>query len=453
MTLEPEQMLSHYRLAEKIGEGGMGVVWKADDTKLGRSVAIKVLPELFSSDPERLARFEREAKLLAALNHPNIAAIHGLDEVDGTRFLVLELVDGENLDQRIRRGALPAEEALDIGRQIAEALEAAHQQGILHRDLKPTNVKITPEGKVKVLDFGLAKAVEPAAGDTSLSASPTLTTHGTQQGVILGTASYMSPEQARGKPVDKRADVWAFGCLLYECLTGRKIFDGETITDILGAILHREADWKLLSPSLPPAVPRLLRRCLQRDARQRLHDIADARIILEETEAESSAELLQDAETVRRGPGALVLAAGAVVLAAAGFLAGRALSPGGTTAPQASGQVRFTLRHAPAAVAVSRPGASASAQGELESLDAAAASFDFGVPAVVISRDGRRLVYGIRDPDGVRRLYLREMGQLEAQPIRAGPANRLKNVNTLRRGANSLPYQPAVHVSPEGTNL
>jgi serine/threonine-protein kinase len=222
----------------------------------------------------------------------------------------------------------------------------------------------------------------------------------------------MSPEQARGKPVDKRADVWAFGCVLYECLTGRQIFSGETITDILGAILHREPDWKLLSPSLPPAVPRLLRRCLQRDARQRLHDIADARIILEETEAESGARL-QDEETGRRGPGALVLVAGAVVLAAAGFLAGRALSPRGSTAPQTGGEVRFTLRHTPAAEAVST-----SSQDEADSLDAAAASFDFGVPAVVISRDGRRLVYGIRDPDGVRRLYLREMGQLEAQPIR-----------------------------------
>ena len=412
-------MLSHYRLAEKIGEGGMGVVWKADDTKLGRSVAIKVLPELFSSDPDRLARFEREAKLLAALNHPNIATIHGLEEVDtstgSVHFLVLELVDGEALDQRIGRGALPAEEALDFGRQIAEALEAAHQQGILHRDLKPANVKITPEGKVKVLDFGLAKAVEPAPGDTSLTASPTLTTGGTQQGVIMGTASYMSPEQARGKPVDKRADVWAFGCVLYECLTGRQIFAGETITDILGAILHREPDWKLLSPSLPPAVPRLLRRCLQRDARQRLHDIADARIILEETEAEGGAEL-QDEETGRRGPGALALAAGAAVLVAAGFLVGRTLTPGNTAAPRTGGEVRFTMRHTPAAGAL--PEEETASSSTRDSPDPAVAGFDFGVPPVAISRDGRRIVYGIKDPDGVRRLYRREMGQMEAKLIR-----------------------------------
>ena len=430
MTLESEQMLSHYRLAEKIGEGGMGVVWKADDTKLGRSVAIKVLPELFSSDPERLARFEREAKLLAALNHPNIAAIHGLDEVDtstgSVRFLVLELVDGENLDQRIRRGALPAEEALDIGRQIAEALEAAHQRGILHRDLKPANVKITPEGKVKVLDFGLAKAVEPASGDTSLSASPTLTTGGTQQGVIMGTAAYMSPEQARGRPVDKRADVWAFGCVLYECLTGRQIFGGETITDILGAILHREPDWKLLSPSLPPAVPRLLRRCLQRDARQRLHDIADARIILEEGDAEGAVEMPEEAAG-RRGPGALALAAGAVVLAAAGFLAGRMLLPVHTAAPHAGGEVRFIMRHTPTqeasvqAAPASTQGTAASRDGsgpDADALGLPVAGFEYQANLLALSRDGRRMVYGVRDPDGVSRLYLREMGQLQAQAIR-----------------------------------
>jgi serine/threonine-protein kinase len=407
VNLAPEQMLSHYRLVEQIGEGGMGVVWKAEDTKLGRAVAIKLLPELFSTDLDRLARFEREAKLLAALNHPNIAAIHGLEQVGDTRFLVLEMVDGEGLDQRIRRGPLPPGEALELCRQIAEALEAAHQQGILHRDLKPANIKITPDGKIKVLDFGLAKAVEPAAGDTSLSASPTLTSGGTQQGVILGTAAYMSPEQARGKPVDKRADVWAFGCVLFECLTGRQIFAGETVTDILGAILHREPEWSLLPP-LPAAIPRLLRRCLQREARQRLHDIADARIILEETDA--GAVSLSEEAAGQRGPGVLALAVGGLVLAAAGFLLGRALAPAGAGAPQTAEEVRFTLRHVP------------TAESEVEAAsDATGApieTFDAAIPSVAISRDGRRIVYSAQDPDGVYRLYRRDLGDLEAQAIR-----------------------------------
>ncbi len=221
MALSPGGMLSHYRLVEKIGEGGMGVVWSADDTVLGRQVAIKVLPDDFAQDAERLARFKQEARLLAALNHPNIAGIHGLEESDGVRYLVLELVPGLTLAERIGRGALPVDEALTVCRQIAEALEAAHEKGIIHRDLKPGNVKVTPDGKVKVLDFGLAKAfeVEGVAGD--LSHSPTLTSPPTRAGVILGTASYMSPEQARGKPLDKRTDIWSFGCVLYEVLTGR----------------------------------------------------------------------------------------------------------------------------------------------------------------------------------------------------------------------------------------
>jgi serine/threonine-protein kinase len=407
MNLTPGQQLAHYRITEQIGEGGMGVVWQAEDTKLGRSVAIKVLPALFAEDPERLARFEREARLLAALNHPNIGAIHGLEEAEGSRFLVLELVGGENLAERLRRGPLATGEALDVCRQIAEALGAAHEQGILHRDLKPANIKITPEGKVKVLDFGLAKAVEPASGDTSLSASPTMTSGGTQAGVILGTASYMSPEQARGKGVDKRADVWAFGCVLYECLTGRRIFDGETITDILGAILHKEPDWSLLATGLPGSIPRLLRRCLQRDPRQRLHDIADARIILQEAETERTASFAPIPEAAaRRGPGPLALAAGAVILAAAGFLAGKALTRSAPVTAPSGEEVRFTLRHVP-------PLADGATDGE-----AVSATFRFRISPVAISRDGRKLVYGVDDPDGTRRLYLRELGRLDAQPIR-----------------------------------
>jgi serine/threonine protein kinase len=273
--------ISHYRITEKLGAGGMGVVYRAEDTKLDRQVAIKVLPDIFSIDPERLARFEREAKLLASLNHPNIAAIHGLEEAAGKRFLVLELVESETLAQRIAKGPLPVEEALEVCRQIAEGVEAAHEKGIIHRDLKPANVKITPEGKVKVLDFGLAKAfhAEPSAED--IAHSPTISEM-TRPGVILGTAAYMSPEQARGKPVDKRADIWAFGCVLYECLSGKRPFQGDTITEIVASILKSEPDWTLLPVETPAIVRSLLRQCLQKDPKERMRDIGDARIEIEE---------------------------------------------------------------------------------------------------------------------------------------------------------------------------
>src|SRR5262245_53999195 len=240
-------MFSHYRLDEKIGEGGMGVVWKATDTNLDRLVAIKILPEVFSEDPERLARFEREAKLLASLNHPNIDVIHGLHHAQGVRFLAMELVQGEDLAQRLQRGAMPLEEAIAVARQIADALEAAHESGVVHRDLKPANIQITPEGKVKVLDFGLAKAFESDSASGSPSLSPTVTSAGTRAGMILGTAAYMSPEQARGRSVDRRTDIWAFGCVLLEMLTARQIFGGETISDSMAAVLRAEPDWKVLA--------------------------------------------------------------------------------------------------------------------------------------------------------------------------------------------------------------
>ena len=220
--------LGHYEITDKLGQGGMGSVWLAQDAKLGRHVAIKTLPEEFAKDEERLARFEREAKLLASLNHPNIATIHGLEEDNGTCFLVLELVEGDTLADRLKRGAIPVEEALQLALQIAEALETAHEKGVIHRDLKPANIKVTPEGKIKVLDFGLAKAFQGDGADVNLSQSPTLSMAATQQGVILGTAAYMSPEQARGQEVDKRADVWAFGCVLYEMLAGRQLWEGPT---------------------------------------------------------------------------------------------------------------------------------------------------------------------------------------------------------------------------------
>jgi serine/threonine-protein kinase len=282
VAVEPGQELLHYRLVEKIGEGGMGVVWKAVDTTLDREVAIKVLPEGFASDTERLARFEREAKLLASLNHPNIATIHGLHETGGRHFLAMELVPGEDLSARLARGALPVDEALDVAAQIAEALVAAHDAGVIHRDLKPANVKLSPDGKIKVLDFGLAKGIERRDGSGSLSMSPTVTSAGTLPGVILGTASYMSPEQARGKVVDRRTDLWSFGCVLYEMLTGKRAFDGETASDVVARILQTEPDLELLPAETSDAVRRLLRRCLAKDPGRRMRDAGDARLEIEE---------------------------------------------------------------------------------------------------------------------------------------------------------------------------
>jgi eukaryotic-like serine/threonine-protein kinase len=265
-----------YEIAECLGVGGMGEVYRARDTQLGRDVAIKVLSAAFVTDRERLARFEREARVLAALNHPHIATIYGVERVDGARALVLELVDGETLADRIARGALSLADALPIARQIADALEAAHEKGIVHRDLKPANIKITPTGSVKVLDFGLAKAGAGAA--PGLSRSPTVTIGATNDGALLGTAAYMSPEQARGQVVDKRTDIWAFGCVVLEMLTARRAFEGEDATEVLARIIECEPDWSRLPASTPPSVHRLLRRCLQKDVNRRLHDVADARI-------------------------------------------------------------------------------------------------------------------------------------------------------------------------------
>jgi len=280
--------LGPYEITARLGEGGMGEVYRATDTELDRQVAIKVLPPAFTEDPERLARFEREAKLLAQLHHPNIASIFGLEKSGGTRALVMELVEGATLAERLAPGTLPLDDALAIARQIAEALEEAHEKGIVHRDLKPQNVKAPVDGPVKVLDFGLAKAMDPAASASGapsasqLAASPTLTLGATAQGVILGTAAYMSPEQARGLPVDRRADVWAFGVVLYEMLTGEALFAADTVPDTLARVLTREPDLDRLPGSTPPAVRRLIRRCLVRKPKDRLHSIADARIALDD---------------------------------------------------------------------------------------------------------------------------------------------------------------------------
>ena len=285
MTLAAGSRLGPYEIVAPLGAGGMGEVYRARDPKLRREVALKVLPDQVARDPERLARFEREAHVLASLNHPNIAAIYGLEEADGVRALVMELVEGPTLAEHLERGALPLDESLAIARQIADALEDAHEHGIVHRDLKPANVKISPSGKVKVLDFGLAKAMEIGSGFGSasqLANSPTITHGATQLGTILGTAAYMAPEQAKGKPADKRADIWAFGVVVFEMLTGRRLFTGETVSETLAEVLKTQIDWTALPDETPQALRQLLRRVLERDPRNRLHDIADARIVLDE---------------------------------------------------------------------------------------------------------------------------------------------------------------------------
>ena len=281
--------LGAYEVIAKLGEGGMGEVYRARDLRLDREVAVKILPESFARDPDRLMRFDREAKTLAALNHPHIAQVHGLEESpDGTRALVMELVEGEDLAERLTRGPLPLDEALPIARQIAEALEAAHDAGIIHRDLKPANVKVRADGKVKVLDFGLARIVDASgAGGAGRSGgtehSPTITSPAmTKMGMILGTAAYMAPEQAKGKVVDRRADIWSFGCVLYEMLTGARPFDGEDVTEILGAIVKTEPDWSRVAETTPPPIAALMRRCLQKDPRRRQQHMGDARIEIEE---------------------------------------------------------------------------------------------------------------------------------------------------------------------------
>jgi Tol biopolymer transport system component len=334
MSIAPGRSLSQYRVVDRIGEGGMGVVWRATDSTLGRDVALKVLPDSFAADPERMARFEREARLLAALNHPHIASIFGLHSDGATRFLAMELVEGEDLSQRLQHGPVPLAEALNLALQIAQALEHAHERGVIHRDLKPANVKLTSEGKAKVLDFGLAKALEGDFGSPtsspSLTHSPTITGHMTAANVLLGTAAYMAPEQARGHAADKRADIWAFGVLLMEMLTGNRLFEGETISDTLASVLKIDPDWAALPKDTPKRVRALLRRCLERDPRQRLRDIGEARIEL----ASILAGPLEDApeaaaaSPARGGVPPLALAAAGVVLGAlATWFVARSLAP------------------------------------------------------------------------------------------------------------------------------
>jgi len=362
------------------GVGGMGEVYRARDRELEREVAIKVLPEAFAYDEERVARLEREARLLASLNHPHIATIHSLEAVDGNRFLVLEVVEGETLQERITRGPLPLHEAIEVSREIAEALDAAHGKGVIHRDLKPPNIKLAPEGGVKVLDFGLAKqsATEPSS---SQSESPTFTRH-TETGVILGTAPYMSPEQARGKPVDRRTDVWAFGCVLYEMLTGRNAFRGDDVSATLAQILEREPDWDALSARTPANVRRLLTRCLQKEPKKRLRDVGDAILELDTREAHAEA-LAETSGTswMRFVWGSVGLLVGVVV---ATWASSRA--PGAAT-DTSSRLVRFHTEPIP-----------------VRTLPFA------------LSPDGTRLVYAT-DRDGTPRLYVRALDRAEVTPI------------------------------------
>ncbi|MCL4809764.1 MAG: serine/threonine-protein kinase, partial [Thermoanaerobaculia bacterium] len=375
-----------HEITGKLGEGGMGVVWRARDTSLDRDVAIKVLPEALASDRDRLARFDREARLLAQLNHPNVAQVYGVVTVGETRALVLELVEGPTLAERIEEGSMPLDEVRAIARQVAEALEEAHEKGIVHRDLKPQNVKLTPDGRAKVLDFGLAKALEPAGSGTSAADtlrsptmldSPTLTaTPGTQMGVILGTAGYMAPEQARGRVVDRRADIWAFGVLFYEMLTGRRLFAGETVSDTLAAVLRQEVDWSLLPKDLAPSDRRLLQRCLERDPKRRLRDIGEARLALEEPMGPADAA----AAAPRREPGR-----------------GRWLLPLVAAAALAAG---FGLARATARPPAERP--------DVEALRIAPVTNSGNVIQASVSPDGRYVSY-VESDQGLQSLWLQQL--------------------------------------------
>jgi serine/threonine protein kinase len=385
------QRVAHYSITAHLGSGGMGDVYQATDMRLGRSVALKFLPEAFAHDQERVLRFEREAKALASLNHPNIAALHGLEDACGQAFLVMELVPGETLHERIHRAPMALDEAVAVARQIAEALEAAHEKGIVHRDLKPANVKITPEGRVKVLDFGLAKLVaEEAHGleqprGAAVSNSPTMSALGTHAGVILGTAAYMAPEQARGRPVDQRADIFAFGCLLYEMLTGRPAFEGENAADILSGVLQRDPEWGRLPPGVPPSIHRLLHLCLEKDPRKRRQAAGDVRLDLEHALTEPVVASSVVASGRRPLPAVAWATAAFVLIAALTIPVARHLRE---VPPQ---EMRLQIVTPPA----------------IDPLDFA------------LSPDGRYLVFVATGASGeaAQRLYLRALDQTEARPL------------------------------------
>jgi eukaryotic-like serine/threonine-protein kinase len=388
--------LGPYEITALLGAGGMGEVYRATDTSLKRQVAIKVLPASLADDPERLARFQREAEMLAALNHPNIAHIHGVDHSAGVPALVMELVEGPTLADRIRRDAIPIDEALPIAKQIAEALEAAHEQGIIHRDLKPANIKVRADGVVKVLDFGLAKALAADADDLAieLSRSPTITTPAaTRLGVVLGTAAYMSPEQARGQTVGEQTDIWAFGVMLYEMLTGRQAFTGETITDIIARIVTADPDWTALPESTPPFVRILLRQCLQKRRADRLHHIADARIHIDSAQSDPAlvSTTVPQGHVVRPRPLAWIAAAALLIT---GALAALGIERLVRPAPSAIAAVRLSVPPPPKASFSGAP----------------------NTPYISMSPDGRHLAF-LASVDGVLRVWVRSLDTLDARPL------------------------------------
>ena len=394
MPLTHGTTLGPYKVTAKIGEGGMGEVWQARDIKLDRDVALKVLPEAFTADPDRLARFEREAKVLASLNHPNIGSIYGLEEAEGGKFraLVLELVEGPTLADRIKLGPIPIDEALPIAKQIAEALEAAHEQGVIHRDLKPANIKVKDDGTVKVLDFGLAKAFQPDAGDPNMSMSPTisLTAAATQMGMVIGTAAYMAPEQAKGLPVDKRADIWAYGAVLFEMLTGRKLFNAGDVSEMLASVLVKDPDISSLGHHVPAHIRSVVRQCLVKDPKERLRDIGDVRLAMkgtfETTASERVGPTVAPTLPVWQRPVPLLLALG--LMAITGLVAWGLMRP----APASSGAVtRFPF---------------ILPEGDVMTI----------VDGMALSPDGRTLVYAGQRV-GVQQLFVRRRDQMTVQPL------------------------------------
>src|SRR5580765_3262865 len=390
MTLIPGSRLGAFEIIALVGAGGMGEVYRARDTRLGRDVALKVLPDLFAQDADRLSRFQREAQLLACLNHPNIAAIHGLEDAGGVRALVLELVHGETLADRLQRGPMPAAEVVTAARQIADALEAAHEQGVIHRDLKPANVKMSPDGAIKVLDFGLAKALEPAPAVSHLTHSPTLSLAGTFAGVILGTAAYMSPEQAKGLPANQRSDIFSFGCVVFEMLTARQAFQAETVSEMMAAVLLREPDLDTLPNDVHPRLVDLVRRCLDKNPRRRWQAIGDVRFELDAIAADPaglanrSSTPATPAATRSRLPNIASLIATAAVVAAVAIAATR-----WTSKPDPPVVARFSI-----------------------DLPQGQSFLRLPAPTLALSPDGAKLVYAAN-----RQLFVRSMSDMTAHPL------------------------------------
>ncbi len=387
MALEAGTKLGLYEILDPIGAGGMGEVYRARDTKLGREVAIKVLPEAFAENEERLARFEREAKVLAQLNHPGIAHLYGLERSEGVDYLAMELVDGETLAERIARGPIAVDEALPLCLQIAEAMEAAHEKGIIHRDLKPANIKVSSEGKVKVLDFGLAKAFAEETPEADSSSSPTLTRDSTRAGVILGTAAYMSPEQAKGKTVDKRTDIFSFGIVLYEMLTGKKAFAGEDVSDVLASIMKMEPDWSEVS-ELDPRIQNLLRRCLRKDRKDRRQSIGDVRVEIQDILAEPAAAVRSEAAKAPTPTLSWVIA---------GLLAAALLATLWILWPSETFPMRLSMN--------------------LGSSGEHLIPHAYNGARAVLSPDGKTLAFVGQRPGGNSQIYLRSLDNLEATPL------------------------------------